>query len=38
MSREIEIINTIRNYYLESENSYRNLGKDEEIEDVYALH
>jgi SAM-dependent methyltransferase len=38
MSQEIEIIDAIRNYYLESESAYRNWGKDEEREGVYALH
>lgn len=38
MSKEVDIINAIRNYYLESESAYRNWGKDEEREGIYALH
>jgi len=33
-----EIIENIKNYYLEAEGAYRNWGKDEEREGVYALH
>lgn len=38
MSKEITNIDKIRNYYLESESAYRNWGKDEERDGVYALH
>lgn len=38
MRKEVDIINAIRNYYLESEYAYRNWGKDERREEVYALH
>ena len=38
MRKELEIISAIKNYYLESESAYRNWGKDEEREGVYALH
>ena len=38
MSKESDIVKTIRNYYFESESAYRNWGKDEEREGVYALH
>ncbi len=38
MSKESDVINAIRNYYLESESAYRNWGRDEEREGIYALH
>ncbi len=38
MNKEVDIIDAIRNYYLESESAYRNWGKDEEREGIYALH
>lgn len=38
MDKEFDIVNAIRNYYLESESAYRNWGRDEEREGVYALH
>jgi ubiquinone/menaquinone biosynthesis C-methylase UbiE len=38
MSKEAAIVAQIKNYYLESESAYRNWGKDEEREGIYALH
>ena len=38
MKDKEKILTQIKTYYLESESAYRNWGKDEEREGVYALH
>ncbi|GIV44969.1 MAG: hypothetical protein KatS3mg035_2092 [Bacteroidia bacterium] len=38
MTKESDVVKAIQTYYLESERAYRNWGRDEERESVYALH
>jgi ubiquinone/menaquinone biosynthesis C-methylase UbiE len=38
MNKEAIVVGEIINYYLEAESAYRNWGKDEAREGVYALH
>lgn len=37
-TKELDIIRSIITYYREAEDAYRNWGKDEEGEGIYALH